>query len=148
MTFTRDDNGLNQYRAWLPFSVINYDDDIGGTWGSPAHANGVIMQEGNITAGFNALNQPMQVTSAAVSPNWMFFGYDPLGRCVKRWTGALTADGNVPPIGSNPATYFYYDGWNLVQEGSSVTSPSRFYVHGARVDDPRISAFFSKRDRR
>ena len=135
MTFTRDDNGLNQYKSWMPFSVINYDDDIGGTWGSPQHANGVIMQEGNVTAGFNALNQPMQVTSAATAPDWMFFGYDPLGRCVKRWIGALTADGKVPPIGSNPATYFYYDGWNLVQKGSSVTSPSRFYVHGARVDE-------------
>src|SRR5438876_11747585 len=43
MTFTRKDNGLNQYRGWWNFSVTNYDDDIGGTWGSPQHANGVLM---------------------------------------------------------------------------------------------------------
>src|ERR1700682_4574291 len=100
MNFTRKDNGLNQYRAWSPFSVTNYDDDIGGTWGTPGHANGVQMQDGNITAGYNALNQPMLATSNALAPNWMFFGYDPLGRCVKRWIGAL--DGNRPPPPRDP----------------------------------------------
>jgi RHS repeat-associated protein len=61
--------------------------------------------------------------------NWVWFGYDPLGRCVKRWVGL---DGTAT---SNPATYLYYDGWNLVQEGSSASNPSRLYVHGARVDE-------------
>src|SRR2546430_2624122 len=31
MNFSRKDNGLNQYRMWSPFSLTNYDDDIGGT---------------------------------------------------------------------------------------------------------------------
>ena len=89
--YTRKDNGLNEYRSWSP-SIINYDEDING-WGSPRHANGVIMQEGTFTGGYNALNQPMLMTSNALSPNWMFFGYDPLGRCVKRWRGGLTPEG-------------------------------------------------------
>ena len=59
----------------MPYSIINYDDDIGGTWGSPEHANGVLMQDGNVTAGFNALNQPMYIWSAA--SGWMYFGIDP-----------------------------------------------------------------------
>jgi YD repeat-containing protein len=66
MNFTRKDNGLNQYRAWWPYSWVNYDDDIGNGWGSPGLANGVIMQDGWITAGFNALNQPMYIWSGNV----------------------------------------------------------------------------------
>jgi RHS repeat-associated protein len=133
MTFTRKDNGLNQYRAWMPFSITNYDDDIAG-WGAPEAANGVLMQDGNITAGFNALNQPTMINAAALNGNWMFFGFDPLGRCVKRWTGALY-NGGVPPPDSSPATYFYYEGWNLIQEGPGASSASRQYVHGGRVDE-------------
>jgi RHS repeat-associated protein len=121
VNFTRKDNGLNQYKAWMPFSVTNYDDDIGGTWGAPGHANGVLMQDGNVTAGYNALNQATMIWSAG--SGWTYFGYDPLGRCVKRWTDTV------------PATYFYYDGWNLVQEGPSGGSPARVYAHGARVDE-------------
>src|SRR5947207_297086 len=136
LNFTRKDNGLNEYRGWMPFSMINYDDDIGGSWGAPSQANGVIMQEGNITGGYNALNQPMLITSNAVAPNWMFFGYDPLGRCVKRWVAPSPSDGSLlPPPGSNPATYLYYDGWNLIQEGPGALSADRQYVHGARVDE-------------
>ncbi|MEY2495273.1 MAG: hypothetical protein QOJ45_1765, partial [Verrucomicrobiota bacterium] len=121
MNFTRKDNGLNQYRAWWPYSWVNYDDDIGNGWGSPGLANGVIMQDGWITAGFNALNQPMYIWSANVG--WTYFGYDPLGRCVKRWneTGATS--------------YLYYDGWNLIQEGSQSSNAERQYVHGGRVDE-------------
>src|SRR5205809_5664769 len=133
MTFTRKDNRLNQYRGWWNFSVTNYDDDIEGTWSSPQHANGVLMQDGNVTAGFNALNQPTMINSAATG-NWMFFGYDPLGRCVKRWAGALY-NGGVPPPNSGPATYFYYDGWSLIQEGSSSSAIERVYMLGNRMDD-------------
>jgi RHS repeat-associated protein len=136
MTFTRKDNGLNQYRMWSPFSVTNYDDDIGGTWGTPGHANGVLMQDGNITGGYNALNQPMLITSNAVAPNWVFFGYDPLGRCVKRWVAPSPSDGSlVPPADSNPATYFYYDGMSLIQEGPRASTISQVYMLGNRVDD-------------
>jgi RHS repeat-associated protein len=126
MDFTKKDNGLNQYRAWWPYSYTNYDDDISG-WGAPGAANGVLMQDGWITAGFNALNQPMYIWSANVG--WTYFGYDPLGRCVKRWTG------DSGDVYSNPATYFHYDGWNLLQEGSNAWGPARVYVHGNRVDE-------------
>jgi RHS repeat-associated protein len=131
MDFTKKDNGLNQYRAWWPFSYTNYDDDIGGVWGAPGAANGVLMQDGNITAGFNALNQPMMIQGPADAgtSNWMYFGFDPLGRCVKRWVG------DSGDVYSNPATYFHYDGWNLLQEGNNAWGPARVYVHGSRVDE-------------
>ena len=120
MTFERKNNRLNQYRGWWNYSGINYDDDLPG-WGEPEEANGVLMQDGNITAGFNALNQPMYIWSANVG--WTHFGFDPLGRCVKRWT-----DGGAP-------TYLYYDGWNVIQEGASATNAARLYFHGGRVDE-------------
>jgi RHS repeat-associated protein len=93
--------------------------------------NGVLMGDGWNVAGFNALNQPVQMTSFfyAGTGNWMWFGYDPLGRCVKRWVGP--ADGSAP----NGATYLYYDGSNLIQEGPSATVVNRTYVHGGRVDE-------------
>jgi len=97
-----------------PFSFVGHTSFPG---------NGVTMADGWIA------------TSNALSPYWMFFGYDPLGRCVKRWIGGLMPEGNVPPPASNPATYLYYDGWNLIQEGSSSTDAQRQYVHGARVDE-------------
>lgn len=127
VSFNRRDNGLNQYSSWSP-SVIYHDDNYPGR--GPA-GNGVVMAEGWVTASYNALNQPVAIWSAAYAgtSNFMWFGYDPLGRCVKRWVGA---SGNQF---WNPATYFYYDGWNLVQEGPSGTGPTRVYGHGARVDE-------------
>jgi RHS repeat-associated protein len=119
--FTRKDNGLNQYRMWSPYSIINYDDDIGNGWGSPGAANGVLMQDGWVTAGYNALNQPMHIWSGNVG--WTYFGYDPLGRCVKRWAD----NGSV--------AYMYYDGWNLIQDGPQSSIADRVYVHGARTDE-------------
>jgi RHS repeat-associated protein len=130
MQFTREDNKLNQYHAWGVNQAI-YDEDAGG-WGSPQHANGVLMQEGHVTAGYNSLNQMVMV---AGTPGWIFFGYDPLGRRVKQWTGGLTGANLVPEPGDSTATYFYYDGWNLIQEGPSAAVASRNYVHGARVDE-------------
>jgi RHS repeat-associated protein len=138
MTFTRKDNGLNQYSGWWPYSGTYYDDDVGGGWGAPHEANGVLMQDGWITAGFNALNQPISIWSpmypGGSSPQWMWFGYDPLGRCVKRWVGP-TVDNHAPPANSNPATYYYYDGSNMIQEGPSNGPASRVYVHGGGVDE-------------
>jgi RHS repeat-associated protein len=61
------------------------------------------------------------------SPNIYWFGYDPLGRCVKRVVG--------PSIESGTATYFYYDGGNLIQEGPSATAFDRIYMLGNRVDE-------------
>jgi RHS repeat-associated protein len=58
----------------------------------------------------------------------MWFGHDPLGRCVKRWTGPSGTSANNP-------TYYYYDGWSLIQEGGSASNATRVYVHGARVDE-------------
>jgi RHS repeat-associated protein len=132
MDFTKKENGLNQYRAWWPYSYTNYDDDIGGTWGAPGAANGVLMQDGWITGGFDALNHPIAVWSPTYygTVNYMWFGYDPLGRCVKRWVSGTGTDFYI-----NPATYFNYDGWNLLQEGSNAWGPSRVYVQGNRVDE-------------
>ena len=48
---------------------------------------------------------------------------------MKRW---VSNSGNVY---SNPATYFHYDGWNLLQEGNNAWGPARVYVHGNRVDE-------------
>jgi RHS repeat-associated protein len=90
-----------------------------------------MMAEGYITASFNALNQPMAIWSSAYGTTFQWFGFDPLGRCVKRWRGTATG----VPVGSNPVTYFYYDGWNLVQEGLSASAVDRTYVHGGRVDE-------------
>ena len=46
---------------------------------------------------------------------------------MKQWVG---------PHGSttNP-TYYYYDGWNLIQEGATAAKTDRVYVHGGRVDE-------------
>jgi RHS repeat-associated protein len=131
MNFVVQDSKLNQYGFWNPYSIIRYDNNI-PEWGGPDHANGVLMQDGNITAGFNSLNQPIAAMSHWTPPGlWVHFGYDPLGRPVKRWYGP---DGTPPP-NSNPATYLYYDGWNLVQEGDGTGAVSRQYVHGNRVDE-------------
>ncbi|HWM24140.1 MAG TPA: DUF4329 domain-containing protein [Chthoniobacterales bacterium] len=72
---------------------------------------------------------------------FVWFGYDPLGRCVKRWLApdngeSPEPEGGYAPGTPNPvATYLYYDGWNLVQEGTAPNSPTRLYVHGGRVDE-------------
>ncbi len=67
--------------------------------------------------------------SQGLGSNFYWFWHDPLGRCVKRWLG----NGNGVPTG--PITYFYYDGWNLVQEGPNASTADRLYVHGGRVDE-------------
>lgn len=87
------------------------------------------MAEGTFAASYNALNQPEWFWSGNVNGGFMSFGYDPLGRCVKRWTG-----GAADPA-ANPATYFYYDGTSLIQEGSSASTISQVYMLGNHVDD-------------
>jgi RHS repeat-associated protein len=126
-SFVRRDNGLNQYSSWSP-SVIYHDDNHPG-WSAPG--NGVLMADGFVTASYNALNQPRAIWSPTYNgtPNLMWFGYDPLGRCVKRWVG------DSGDVYSNPATYLHYDGWNLLQEGNNAWGPARVYVHGNRVDE-------------
>ncbi len=140
MAMLRRNNKLNQYLSWENSyavgdphhwgSALPYDDNFGSPWVPPA--NGVLMGDGYLTASYNALNQPLAVYSPAlVNPGpYLYFGYDPLGRCVKRWRAGTNAG-----VGSNPATYYYYDGWDLIQEGGSASAPSRVYVHGARVDE-------------
>jgi hypothetical protein len=68
------------------------------------------------TASYNALNQPVAMGSQGLGSNFYWFWHDPLGRCVKRWLG----NGDGVPTG--PITYFYYDGWNLVQEGPNAST--------------------------
>jgi RHS repeat-associated protein len=126
INFGRRDNGLNQYSSWSP-SAIYHDDNYPG-WSAPG--NGVMMAEGWITASYNALNQPIAIWSPNMPAGaFTWFGYDPLGRCVKRWVG------DSGDIYSNPATYFHYDGWNLLQEGNNAWGPARVYAHGNRVDE-------------
>jgi RHS repeat-associated protein len=126
--FLRRDNGLNQYVRWTP-SAIFYDDNA--TWSGEFPNNGVLVQEGGIAINFNSLNQPIALNAPGRLPpnNYLFFGYDPLGRCVKRWIGSSGAPN------SNPAIYLYYDGWNLIQEGTGGANATRVYAHGARVDE-------------
>jgi len=148
MAMGRRDNGLNQYINWSndpehpvpdPLhwgSAIYHDDNMpmsSPTPTPPVRGNGVTTADGYITASYNALNQPVGMWSQVYSgtPNYLWFGYDPLGRCVKRWKGPASA--GTP--GYNPATYFYYDGSDMVQEGPSAASADRVYVHGGRVDE-------------
>jgi RHS repeat-associated protein len=96
------------------------------------------MVDGWVTAGYNALNQAVMINTGAMGGNWMFFGYDPLGRCVKRWSGGLDMSAPfpwIPAASSNPATYFYYDGWSLIQEGPNASAIDRVYMLGNRVDE-------------
>lgn len=143
VTFSRRNNGLNQYLSWTPSAIFhddNYPAPSPNPWVPPG--NGVMMAEGYITASFNAINQPMAIWSPfypnGTSAQYVWFGYDPLGRCVKRWVAPLVGtppNQHGPPADSNPATYYYYDGWNLVQEGPSAAIAARTYVHGGRVDE-------------
>jgi RHS repeat-associated protein len=132
LNFSRRDNGLNQYSSWDP-SVIYHDDNYPGR---SAPGNGVMMADGWVTASYNALNQPIAIWSPAYNgtSNFMWFEYDPLGRCVKRWVGPLVNGGNPAP-GTNPATYLYYDGWNLLKESGNPWTADRLYIHGGRVDE-------------
>ena len=50
LTFSRRDNGLNQYLDWTQ-SAINYEN------------NGNLYQDGWISASYNALNQPIWIWS-------------------------------------------------------------------------------------
>jgi RHS repeat-associated protein len=144
MNFPMRDNKLNQYLAWVPYSAIYHDDNMPPPdpppnppfqWVFPG--NGVVMQDGYITASYNALNQPVAIWSPAYpgangsAAQYLWYGHDPLGRCVKRWMGT----GTGAPLASNTTTYYYYDGWNLIQEGPSGGPASRVYVHGGRVDE-------------
>lgn len=63
-------------------------------------------------------------------PQTMFFGYDAVGRCVKRWTGP----DNHTPADYNLATYFYYDGWKLIAE-SDGPNALRYNIFGAGPDE-------------
>ncbi|MDQ6938690.1 MAG: RHS repeat-associated core domain-containing protein, partial [Verrucomicrobiota bacterium] len=121
VTVTRRDNGLNEYLNWGG-GRADYDDFY-----TPG-ANGVMIQNGLISSDFNALNQPNWVWSSPM-PYVEAMGYDPLGRCVKR-----SSTGSLDPS-ANPATYFYYDGNDLIEEGSGATTPSKFYFHGGRIDE-------------
>jgi RHS repeat-associated protein len=110
-------------------SAVLYDDNISPPdWQFPG--NGVTMADGWIVGSYNALNQPKKMGGLGYqgTANWMWFGYDPLGRCVKRWVSP--SEGSAP----NGVTYYYYEGWDLIQE-TAAGSASRYCVHGARVDE-------------
>jgi hypothetical protein len=121
ITFYRRDNGLNQYAVSSPF-LNHYDDEWAPN--SPGQANGNLRQDGWLSSDYNALNQPLWFWSNLIVPAGygLSFGFDPLGRRVKQWNDAA-------------ATYFYYDGWNLIQEGPNASTADRIYAHGNRVDE-------------
>ena len=48
---------------------------------------------------------------------------------LKRWKVLENGDAVGLP------TYYYFDGWNLVQEGSNAATADRLYVHGNRIDE-------------
>ena len=79
---------FNQYLNWslCPTGLYKHDDQWYGAAG-----NGVLMQEGSVTASYNALNQPIAIYAPGLGSNFMYFGFDPLGRCVKRWIAPSTA---------------------------------------------------------
>jgi len=140
MTILRRNNGLNQYREWANNypnppehwgSGIFHDDQFGSPGVPPG--NGDVTAEGYLTAEYNALNQPVGMWSKAYvgTTNYLWFGYDPMGRCVKRWKGPSST--GTP--GYAYATYFYFDGWSIVQEGPSAAITDRTYVHGGRIDE-------------
>ena len=116
--FTRKDNGLNQYTRWTP-SGINYN------------LNGAETSEGGMSMNFNGLNQPIALNSPTTvgSGTYLWFGYDPLGRCVKRW---ISPTSTTAP---NGITFLYYDGWNLIQENPAGASAPHIYVQGAGMDE-------------
>src|SRR2546423_12247177 len=137
MHILRRKNGLNQYTSWQTSypnppehwgSGIFYDDNSPWAGYTSFPGNGVTMADGGLVASYNALNQPVAMVPFGWA-NAIYFGYDPLGRCVKRWVGSSGS------VDSNPATYFYYDGWNLIQEGPNAAYADRQYVHGLRVDE-------------
>ncbi len=47
------------------------------------------MQDGWVTAGYNALNQAIMINTGAMGSKWMFFGYDPLGAVREAVDGVL-----------------------------------------------------------
>ena len=56
LAMVRRDNGLNQY-AWWGGSATNYDEAFAPA--APGRANGVLVQDGQISSSFNALKQPV-----------------------------------------------------------------------------------------
>ncbi|MBS0656973.1 MAG: hypothetical protein JSR82_01840 [Verrucomicrobia bacterium] len=127
LAWTRRDNGLNQVQSWLGGLPANYDSN----WNIP---NGNLIQDGNFTAWYNALNQPMWSATTATPQGYAnFYAYDPLGRCVKRWYALNNPTGAA--VANNPATYFYYEGWSLIEEADGNATLAQIYLHGARVDE-------------
>ncbi len=59
------------------------------------------------------------------------FAYDPLGRCIKR-----TANGT--------STYYYYDGWNRIEESDLSGTQRTLYVHGGATDEILSKVSFKK----
>ena len=113
------DNGLNQqwvahYWSWLYYD--NNSDPINGT----TKGSGCITAFNGVNYAYNALNQLTAADNYGATP--YTFAYDPMGRLVRRTVNGV-------------ATFFSWDGWNLIQEGPSSAAANKIYVHGARVDE-------------
>jgi RHS repeat-associated protein len=95
----------------------NLNQYASGSLGLPYDSNGNLTGQTGWTYQYDSQNR---LTSASGSVN-MTFAYDGRNRCVKRTLSSV-------------ATYFYYDGWNLVEEHGASGIQAR-YIHGAVIDE-------------
>lgn len=72
---------------------------------------------------YDAQNRLISASDAGSSTT---FVYDALNRCVSR-----TVTGQK----LSPTTFYYYDGWNLIEERDSAGTEIAHYVHGIKTDE-------------
>jgi RHS repeat-associated protein len=87
---------------------------------TPAYdGNGNLIGYGASAYSYDAQNRLRFASSGSSSMN---AAYDARNRCVSRTINGVT-------------TYFYYDGWNLVEERDSAGNQIARYVYGTRTDE-------------
>ncbi len=107
-------NNLNQYTA-AGGGSMQYD--LNG------NLNSATVAGTNWTYLYDAQNRLI----SAISPTEQVdFAYDPKNRCVSR----TVSTGNFSTV-----TYFYYDGWEMIEEHDASAALLARYIHGAREDE-------------
>ncbi len=104
-------NDLNQYTA-AGTSSMDYD------------LNGNLTHQGVWTYVYDAQNR---LVSAISSSQQVDFAYDPRNRCLSRTSSTAGIQG--------PTTFFYYDGWELIEEHDANRQLLAQYIHGVREDE-------------
>jgi RHS repeat-associated protein len=108
------DNG-----AQTPYSTNNLNEyTAAGTLTANYDANGNLQTTSGFSWTYDAGNRLTAGTGLAS----FAAAYDARNRCVSRTINGATA-------------YFYYDGWNLIQECDASGGEIARYVHGIRVDE-------------